>query len=283
MLINPFSGVVSSAGSSGSSNPLNKIQKAVDQLSSGNRITRASDDVSSLSVAANLQNQVTGLRSALSNTSLFNSLTQTAEGGTRQINELLGRLQNLATQASSGALSDSNREALDVEFQALLDEIDRVAENTQFNDQKLLDGSVSGEDALSISAALGETANENDPSLSIESLTKNNLLGDINIRSVEGAQQALSNIQQAQNNVGKTLASIGAFSEQLDYASAYVETAIANQEAARATLSDADFAEAATLLSQSTLQQNLEIAVRAQSNRLPPSLVELVQVNTTNS
>ena len=102
-------------------------------------------------------------------------------------------------------------------------------------------------------------------------------MGAVSLATQDDAQATLSSIQQAQNSVGTTRASIGAFSEQVDYASAFLETAIANQDAARSTLSDADFADAATELSSANLQRDAQIAVDAQVKRLAPSMLALLQ------
>lgn len=275
MLINPFTGVINSALSSGKTS-LSRLQQAVAQLASGDRITRASDDVSALSVATNLQNEVSSLRTALTNTGQLSSLLQVADNDVSQIQNALGRLREIATQSNSGVLSDENRAALDIEFQSIIDNISDVARQSKFGGASLLDGSLSGDNAISLSSVLGDDSETTN--LSIEALDAESLFGgSIDVRSQEGAEQAILAIQQAFNNVGTIQASVGAFAEQLEFASAYIETAIANQEAARSSLSDADFAEAATLLSQASLQQQAAIATAAQAKRLPPSMLELVQ------
>ena len=278
MLVNPSLGAVTSALSGKTAD---RINKSVEQISSGNRITSAATDVSSLSVATSLQNQVTGLRSALSNTSQFTSLAQTADAGIDQIQQLLGRAKELATQANSGALNDNNRAALDDALQEVLNEIDRIAENTQFNDVKPLNGSLSGEGAITLNSALGEPESENageddGSSLDVESLSTANRLGAISLATQEDAQAAITAIQQAQNSVGTTRASVGAFSQQVDFASAFLETAIANQSAAASTLADADFAAAATELSQALTAQEAETLVNAQVRHLAPAMIRLI-------
>lgn len=275
MLVNPFTGVINSALSS-ARNSTSKLQQAVAQLASGDRITRAADDVSALSIATNLQNEVSSLRTALTNTGQLSSLLQVADNDVRQIQNALGRLQEIATQSRSGVLSDENRKALDVEFQAVIANISDVSRQSRFGGASLLDGSLSGDSAISLSSVLGDESES--ATLSIESLSAENLFGStLSVDTQDGAEQALLAIQQAFNNVGTTQASIGAFAEQLEFTSAYIETAIANQEAARSVLSDADFGEAATALSLASLQQQASIAAAAQAKRLPPSMLELIQ------
>lgn len=276
MLVNPFAGVVNSA-LSGARNTTSKIQEAVAQLASGRRVNKASQDVASLSVATQLQNQISGLRTALGNSSLAVSQLQVADNDIGQIQNILGRLKEIATQSNSGGLDDSSRKALDVEFQGLAEEVSRLASTSSFNGKTLLDGSLSGSEALSINGVLGEGSVEDDVALEIESLTANDIFGaKLNVRTQASAEEALNAIQQAFNTVGTARASVGSFLEQIDYASAAIETAISNQEAARSELSDADFATAATALSQANLQRDVQIAASAQAKRLPPSMLELI-------
>jgi len=130
--------------------------------------------------------------------------------------------------------------------------------------------------ALDISNALGE-ASSPETGFSIESLSADDLLGaDANVATEETAGQAASQVQQALNSVATTIEGINAFSDQLDFAAAFVETAIANQDASRATLSDADLAGDPTQLSRETIFEALEITIESQTNRLPPSLVQII-------
>lgn len=276
MLINPFTGIVNSA-LSGSQKTNEKIQTAVAQLSAGERITKASQDVAALSVATQLQNQVSSLRTALGNTAESASLLQIADNDIGQIQDILGRLNDIAVKANSGVQDDSGRAAQDIEFQSLVDEINRISGNSTFNNKKLLDGSLSGENSLSLNAILGEPGADGDNTLAIDSLDSSSLLGaDINVRSQSAAQDAIAAIQQALNNAGTARAGVGAFQQEIDIASAYIESAIFNQEAARSTLADADFLTAATELSQASVQRDAQIGIQAQSKRLPPSMLELL-------
>ena len=123
----------------------NRIEQSTLRLATGNRITRAGDDVAALSVATKLRSQVSSLRQALLNTSQADSFLQVAYGGLTEVSSILDRLKAISTQANSGSLSNADRAFLDTEFQTLTDEIDSIASSTNFNGIKLLDGSVTGE------------------------------------------------------------------------------------------------------------------------------------------
>jgi flagellin len=121
-----------------------KTTRSVARLSSGQRIIQASDDVAALTTGTTLRTGVTTLRRALLNASQGTSLLQVADGALGQIVELLQRQKALSVQAGSGSLSNTDRGYLDLEFQALSDEIDRLAKTTTFGSVQLLDGSLSG-------------------------------------------------------------------------------------------------------------------------------------------
>jgi flagellin len=116
-------------------------QSSISRLSSGNRIVQASDDVAGLSVGTSLRTAVNTLKTAYANTQQASSLLQVADGGLSNVTEILQRQKSLATQATSGSLSDVERGYLNQEFQNLTAEIDRLVQNTKFNKVTLLDGS----------------------------------------------------------------------------------------------------------------------------------------------
>ncbi len=120
-----------------------KANSAIARLSSGQRIITAADDVAALSIGTVLKSSVSTLKTALTNTQQANSLLQVADGGLKNIGEILQRQKALSVQANSGTLSDTERSYLNQEFQSLTDEIDRLVSNTKFNSVKLLDGSLS--------------------------------------------------------------------------------------------------------------------------------------------
>jgi flagellin len=126
-----------------------QLNQNIAALASGNRLTSASTDVAALSVATGMQSEVSSLRTASQNINEASSLMQVADGGLSQTSLMLDRMRAIATQANNGSLGQAAREGLNTEFQSLAKEIDRVASTTQFSGVKLLDGSLSGDDAAS--------------------------------------------------------------------------------------------------------------------------------------
>jgi flagellin len=254
-----------------------KLAAAIASLVSGSRVNRASDDVAALSVATQLQSVASNLKQVSGNLAEASSLAQVADAGAEKIQEIAERLQTLASQAQSPTLNADNRAALNAQFQQLKAEIDRFADNTSFGGKKLLDGSVGGDNALSLGSLLGEQDAEANR-LSIESLYTSNLFSgaSLDLRSPEAANQAFAVVGDALNKITDVRATIGSFEKVVDVAAASIDTAVANQEAARAILQDADFAEASTQFSLASLQRNAGLALAAQGNRLSPALLQLV-------
>jgi flagellin len=121
---------------------------SIARLSSGEKITRAADDVASLSVGTALRTQVTSLRQALNNTGQGSSLLQVADGALSQITDILQRQKSIAVQAGSGSLTNAERGFLNQEFQALTSEIDRIVDSTNFNGVQLIGGGLGAADTL---------------------------------------------------------------------------------------------------------------------------------------
>lgn len=132
------------------------MSEAMERLSSGRRINTAADDAAGLAISNRQTSQIRGLGQAIRNANDGVSLIQTAEGALDETTNILQRMRELAIQAANGIYSDADRATLDAEFQQLLDELDRIAETTSFNGQKLLDGSLGNVD-LQVGAEANQT------------------------------------------------------------------------------------------------------------------------------
>jgi len=116
------------------------MSTAMERLSTGSRINSAKDDAAGLAIADRMSAQISGLDMAVRNANDAISLLQTAEGATKEISNMLSRMRELAVQAGSGTYTDTDRDALNLEFQALVSEMDRIASNTEWNGDKILAG-----------------------------------------------------------------------------------------------------------------------------------------------
>jgi flagellin len=116
------------------------MSQAMTRLSTGSRINSARDDAAGLAISERMSSQISGLKMAARNANDAITLLQTADGATKEINSMLGRMRELAVQAASGTYTSTDRTALDLEFGALMDEIDRIAANTEWNGSAILSG-----------------------------------------------------------------------------------------------------------------------------------------------
>lgn len=272
MAINPVTGVLVGASQPDQlQRTAQRIQATIASLVSGNRLEQATDAVSDLAIAAQLQNQISTLKQTAGNISQALSLTQVADQGIERETEIVDRMRALATQANNGTLDNGSRQALDNEFQSLKEELNRISSNTQFNGQKLLDGSLS----LDVDRALG---GEGGNPLTVDNLSAGALFDNksLNLLSQGAAAAALQTLDSASNKLTAARADIGSYAQSLDYAAANIETAFLNQEAARSTLADTDFASAASDLSRLNLQRDIQQALAAQGNKLSPQLLQLL-------
>jgi len=120
------------------------MSQAMERLSTGSRINSAKDDAAGLAIADRMSAQVSGLNMAVRNANDAISMLQTIEGATKEITNMLGRMRELAVQSASGTYTNTDRTALDLEFGALMDEISRIAQNTEWNGQAVLKGNIGG-------------------------------------------------------------------------------------------------------------------------------------------
>ncbi len=272
MVISTVSGLSGAQAQTSVGNADNKLRAAIANIASG----RKSDEVANVAIASQLQSVTSELRQASGNLALGSSLAQVADGGVQQIQSALSQLRSLAEQASSPVLNADNRAQLNDQFQQTLKSIDQLSKGTTFNGKSLLDGSLTGGNAISLDSLLGTGDSGLGSSLSVDNLGSSSLLGTTNILSADSAGQALDAITGAQNKALSTRTSIGAFQQAVGFAAANVDSAISNQESAQATLSDTDLATASTGNTLAEVQRNASIALAAQGNRLAPTLLQLV-------
>lgn len=237
-------------------------------------------DVASLSVASQLQSAGRAVKQANANLAQASSLAQVADGGLEQIQNNVEKLQQLALQSSAPTVSDDNRKALSEQFKQLTQAIEHIVASTGFGGKKLLNGDTSGSGSVSLDSLLSSDNSGDGASgtIDIKSLVSDNLFGGqaLDIATASSANNAVAVLAEALSKVSATRADVGGFLQSTDYAAATLDTIIANQEAARSTLQDADFAQASTEKSQNYLQNNITVSIAAQGNRLSPALLQLI-------
>ena len=252
-----------------------QLQGSVARLSSGLRITKASDDAAGLGVSETLRAQIRSINQAVRNSNDGISLLQIADGAAENIGNLLGRLRELATQSASGILGSNERSFLDQEFVALRSEIDRISAVTEFNGVKLL----SGTDNDSLSLQIGFRSSANDTlTLSLNDLTTADLtLSTVNVSTSANALSALSNIDSAISAVASARANVGSLQNRIDAAVLNLGVAHENITAAESRIRDADIAFETSLFVRNQILVAAGTSILAQANTLPQQALTLLQ------
>ncbi len=249
------------------------LSKSQEKLSSGYRINRAADDAAGLAVSEKLRSQIRGLQQAVRNAQDGISLIQTAEGALQETENILQRIRELAVQAANGTLTDSDRLAIDREAQQLLAEVDRIATNTEFNTQKLLNGNLAGSITFQVGANTGQVI-----TVSIDTATTGALtLNGIALSSVASASAAIASLDTAINKVSEIRSKLGAVQNRLESTIANLSVTVENLMSADSRIRDVDVALEQVNFTKLSILQQAGIAVLAQANVAPQAVLQLLR------
>ena len=250
------------------------LAKSVEHLSSGLRITRASDDAAGLGVSETLRAQIRSINQATRNAGDGISLTQTADGAAESIGSLLGRMRELATQAASGTVGTTERSYLDQEFVALRSEIDRISTTTEFNGQALLSGA-----SNTFSVFVGfKSGSGNSLSVALDDLDVASVgLTGASVSTAASAQAMLSQIDGAISSVATARANYGSIQSRFDAAIQNLTVTAENFTAADSRIRDADIAQETSLFTRNQILTQSGIAILAQANALPQQALALLR------
>ena len=252
------------------------MNKALARLSSGFRINQAADDAAGLAISENLKAQIRGLRQAHRNASDGISLVQVAEGGLNEVSNMLIRLRELAVQASSDTIGDTERKFLDVEYQQLKSEIQRIGENTTFNGRDLLNGTGGIVDL--------QVGVHNDPfkdRISFNASAANSSIEALGIvaesvSTKEQAQSSLDVVDTAMIKVNAIRANFGAMQNRLTSTLSNLDIANENLSAANSRIRDADIAAETAKLTSAQVLEQASIGMLAQANQSTAQALKLV-------
>lgn len=250
--------------------------QAMERLSTGLRINSAADDAGGLAMSQTMTAQVKGLDMAVRNASDAISMVQTADGASVEIGNMLQRMRELAVQAVNGTQSDSDLDALDLEFQALITEIERVADQTQWNGSNLIDDSAgtSGTVTFQVGADASQTMTVDFGDLQ----TAGDLTVDgDDIDSAANAATALAAIDADIATLNSQRAVYGAAINRLEYTIDNLNNISMNTEAARSRIEDADYASETTELSRTQIVSQAATAMLAQANQQAQSVLALLK------
>jgi len=244
------------------------------RLSTGLRISTASDDAAGLAISERLRSQVRSLEQARRNASDGISFMQTAEGALNEVNSILIRLRELAIQSSNGSVNTQDKETLDQEFQNLVNEVDRIGRSTEFSGIKLLDGSAT---SVTFQVGLGTTTGIDTLSVSLSPALSTSLsLNSLDIGSGGATTTAITNIDSAINAVSALRGTLGAVQNRLGSTINNLAIQIENLSAAESRIRDVDVAYETAQLTRNSILQQASIAVLSQANSQPQSALQLL-------
>jgi flagellin len=259
---------------------VNSVQKglrsSLERLASGYRINRASDDAAGLAISENLRAQIRSLNQARRNTFDGISMVQTAAGALGESSDMLQRMRELAMQSSNGALNDDQRAAIQNEFVQLQSELDRQVQTTEYNGKKLLDGSLSGGNALQFQVGIRH-GDADRLVLSVDAMDKTSLgMGTTAVGTQANAAAALDDLDTALERISDQRSDLGAYENRFKSAANTLDIAAENVAAADSRIRDVDVAMESTNLSAQQMLQQATVAVLAQANAQPAVVVNLL-------
>lgn len=252
------------------------MDQSLARLSSGYRINQAADDAAGLAISENLRGQIRGLAQANRNANDGISLVQVAEGGLNEISNMLIRLRELGVQAASDTIGDTERKFLDVEYQQLKSEIQRISEVTTFNNYDLLNGTGG---IMDIQVGIF-----NDPfkdRISFNTGAANATLAALGVMAESvntkvQAQNSLDVIDVAMVSVNAMRANFGAMQNRLQSTVNNLGIAHENLSAANSRVRDADIAAESAELTRNTILKQAGVAALAQANQTQQFALKLL-------
>jgi flagellin len=259
-------------------NTRNLLDRSIERLSSGFRINRAGDDAAGLAISEKLRAKTRALMQAQRNASDGVSLIQVAEGGLQEVQNILVRLRELGVQAASDTIGPKERRYLDEEYQSLKEELDRIANSTDFNGTYLLDGTggsldfqinTEGENLLGVDRISFDAFK-----LDVNT-DKLGLLG-VAVESKFNAQHSLSKVDKAIDLVSSMRGKLGALENRLESTARNISISVENFSAARSRIKDVDIASESAEMTQHNVLMQAGISVLGQANSVPSLALKLL-------
>jgi flagellin len=254
------------------------LRTTMQSLSTGSRINKSSDDAAGLSIRENMSSQIRGLNAAVRNANDAISLLQTADGALSGVSDMLQRMRELGTLAQNDTYSTAQRVAMNDEFTQLQSEIERVADNTQWNGMNLLDGTGGnfGGGSLftfQVGANAGQTISVAIAGMGIASLG----ISAVSIGTVTDARAAVTALDDAISVLSTRRGVIGSVINRLTHAVDNLTNVAQNATESRSRVTDTDYASATTELARAQIIQQAATAMLAQANQQPSMVMSLLR------
>ena len=263
------------------------MNTAMERLSSGQRINTAADDAAGLAIASRMTSQIRGLEVGIRNANDAISMISTADGALIEVTNMLQRMRELALQASNGTTTSADRAYLSQEYANLLAEIDRIAENTQWNGMSILNHTtdasskfafqVGANGGQTIEVQFGDMTNSASGVFAELTASHNVITAATTASAITQGTSAVVALDAAITAVNSQRATFGAAINQLTYAVDNLSNVQVNAEASRSRIMDADYAVETSELARTQIIQQAGTAMLAQANQLPQTVLSLLQ------
>ncbi|MCA9514648.1 MAG: flagellin FliC [Myxococcales bacterium] len=252
------------------------MQSSVGKLSSGMRINSAADDAAGLAVSEGLRAQTRGFKQASSNATQGVAMLQTADSAMQTMSDTLIRMRELAVQSASDGLTDTERAYVNTEFSALSTELTRISDVTEYNGQKLLDGTAGTAGTLTFQVGTRNTANDR---ITISMADTDATALGVNASAVDSltnAQTAIDDIDAALDTLNTRRSGLGATVNQMSKAIDNLNSTVENLGVADGNIRDVDVAAESAQFSKSQVLQQAGVAMLAQANTAPQLALRLL-------
>lgn len=253
--------------------------KSLLQVSSGKAINKASDNAAGLAIASQLLSDVSTLKQVSTNLVQASSVLQTADGSLEQTGNILNRMKELSTQASSGSLDANSQKAVNDEYQNLKAELDKTSNSTSFNGQKLVNGTYNNDFQTGTSAT--DVLNVNltgvDSSSTGLGFTAGGAGSATALSTPTEAKAASADLDNAIRKVSSYRAEVGALQSNVSTRSEVVDSNIESDLSAQSAIMDADIGKSMSEFTNSKLLNEVALASAAQGNKMNASMLKLVR------
>jgi len=251
------------------------LTKAMEQLSTGKRINSAADDAAGNAIVSKMTAQVRGLNQAVRNANDGISMVQTVEGALNEVSNMLQRMRELALQSANGTYSSADRTALNSEYSALKDEIERISDKTTWNGMQVV-GSAATSYQLQVGADAGATMTVSFMDVYNSASTVGSA-ANTGVATAASAATAVTNLDAAISVIDTYRSELGATINRLQYTTDNLTNVSTNTAASRSRIQDTDYAQTTTELAKRQIIQQAATAMLAQANQQPSSVLSLLQ------
>ena len=259
-----------------------RLAQSVERVASGIRINRGADDAAGLAISEAIRSDIRALRQAIRNANDGISLINVAEGALNEQSGILIRLRELSSQAATGTVGNTERATIELEFNALRSEIDRIANTTEFNGQKLVDGSLASGATNQILIQIGIDSSANsrinlNTEVDLTAITASSLAIDVlSVSTADAALTALDSINSAIATITAGRGKVGTVQNRLVRSIANLGVTVENLTAAESSIRDADIAEEIALLTRNQILVQAATNMVGQANLIPQSVLQLL-------